>query len=28
MAHYLMRWRVNDGSTGAWGETLSATITG
>lgn len=28
MAHYLMRWRMRDGSTGAWGETVSATITG
>ncbi|MFZ1701239.1 MAG: hypothetical protein WBO10_14850 [Pyrinomonadaceae bacterium] len=28
MAHYLMRWRMRDGSTGPWSETLSATITG
>ena len=28
MAHYMLRWRMRDGSTGAWGETLSATITG
>ncbi len=28
MAHYLMRWRMRDGSTGAWSETISATITG
>jgi hypothetical protein len=28
MAHYLMRWRMRDGSVGGWGETVSATITG
>jgi hypothetical protein len=28
MAHYMMRWRMRDGSVGAWGETISATITG
>ncbi len=28
MAHYMLRWRMRDGSTGAWGETVSATITG
>lgn len=28
MAHYMLRWRMRDGSTGAWSETLSATITG
>lgn len=28
MAHYMLRWRMQDGSTTAWGETLSATITG
>lgn len=28
MAHYLLRWRMTDGSVGAWGETLSSTITG
>ena len=28
MAHYLVRWRMRDGSTSAWGETVSATITG
>lgn len=28
MAHYLMRWRMRDGSVGAWAETVSATITG
>ncbi|CAN5314667.1 hypothetical protein BH10ACI1_BH10ACI1_02310 [soil metagenome] len=27
-AHYLMRWRMRDGSASAWGETVSATITG
>ena len=27
MAHYLLRWRMRDGSVGAWGETVSATIT-
>ena len=28
MAHYLVRWRMSDGSLNAWGETVSATITG
>lgn len=28
MAHYMCRWRMRDGSTSAWGETVSATITG
>lgn len=28
MAHYMLRWRMRDGSTGPWSETLSATITG
>ena len=28
MAHYLLRWRMTDGTTRAWGETVSATITG
>lgn len=28
MAHYMMRWRMRDGSSGAWAETVSATITG
>jgi len=28
MAHYLLRWRMRDGSVGAWGDTVSATITG
>lgn len=28
MAHYMLRWRMRDGTTGAWGETISATITG
>ena len=27
-AHYMFRWRMRDGSVGAWGETVSATITG
>jgi len=27
-AHYMLRWRMRDGSVGAWGETVSATITG
>lgn len=27
MAHYLVRWRMRDGSTGPWAETVSATIT-
>ena len=27
-AHYMIRWRMRDGSVGAWGETVSATITG
>jgi hypothetical protein len=28
MAHYMLRWRMRDGTTGAWSETVSATITG
>jgi hypothetical protein len=28
MAHYMLRWRMRDGTTAAWGETVSATITG
>ncbi|MBV9241955.1 MAG: hypothetical protein JO314_08100 [Acidobacteria bacterium] len=28
MAHYMLRWRFRDGGVGAWGETVSATITG
>ena len=28
MAHYMLRWRMRDGSTNAWAETISATITG
>ncbi|MCZ2392071.1 MAG: hypothetical protein LC113_13475 [Acidobacteria bacterium] len=28
MAHYMLRWRFRDGSVSAWGETISATITG
>jgi hypothetical protein len=28
MAHYLLRWRMSDGSVSALGETVSATITG
>ena len=28
MAHYMLRWRMRDGSTSAWSETISATITG
>jgi hypothetical protein len=27
-AHYMLRWRMRDGSLSAWGETVSATITG
>lgn len=27
-AHYMLRWRLRDGSTSAFGETVSATITG
>jgi len=27
-AHYMLRWRIRDGSVTAWGETISATITG
>ena len=27
-AHYMLRWRMRDGATGAFGETVSATITG
>ena len=26
-AHYMLRWRMRDGSVSAWGETVSATIT-
>ena len=26
-AYYMLRWRMNDGSVSAWGETVSATIT-
>ena len=26
-AHYMIRWRMQDGSVGAWGETISATVT-
>ena len=26
-AHYLLRWRMNDGSVGPWSETITATIT-
>ena len=26
--HYMLRWRMRDGTTLAWGETVSATITG
>ena len=28
IAHYMLRWRLLDGSTNTWGETVSATITG
>ena len=28
MAHYMLRWQFKDGAKGAWGETVSATITG
>jgi len=28
IAHYMLRWRMQDGSLGPWGETVSATITG
>ncbi len=28
MAHYMLRWRMRDGSVSGWGETVSATITG
>ena len=28
MVHYLTRWRFRDGGVGAWGETVSATVTG
>lgn len=28
MAHYMLRWRLSDGSLGGWGKTVSATITG
>jgi len=27
-AHYMLRWAIRDGSVSAWGETVSATITG
>ena len=27
IAHYMLRWRLRDGATLAWGETVSATIT-
>jgi hypothetical protein len=27
-AHYMLRWRMRDGSISAWSETVSATITG
>ena len=27
VAHYMLRWRMRDGSVSAWGETVSATIT-
>jgi hypothetical protein len=27
-AHYMMRWRLRDGSVSSWSETVSATITG
>jgi hypothetical protein len=27
-AHYMLRWQLRDGSRSAWGETVSATITG
>lgn len=28
MAHYMLRWRMRDGSVKAWSETISATIIG
>lgn len=28
MIHYMLRWRMRDGSVSAWSETLSATVTG
>ncbi|MBK8467249.1 MAG: hypothetical protein IPL32_15635 [Chloracidobacterium sp.] len=28
VAHYMLRWRMRDGSVSAWSETISATITG
>ena len=28
MAHYMLRWRLNDGTPSPWSETISATITG
>ena len=28
MAHYMLRWRLSDGSLGGWGKTVSATTTG
>jgi hypothetical protein len=27
-AHYMLRWRMRDGSTSGWSETVSATVTG
>lgn len=27
LAHYMLRWRMRDGTLGSWGETVSATIT-
>jgi hypothetical protein len=27
IAHYMLRWRMTDGTLGTWGETVSATIT-
>jgi hypothetical protein len=28
MAHYMLRWRLQNGSVSGWGDTISATITG
>ncbi|MCC7306207.1 MAG: hypothetical protein IT173_01475 [Acidobacteria bacterium] len=28
MGHDMLRWRMRDGTTGAWGETISATLAG
>ena len=28
MAHYMLRWRMRDGSVSSWSETVSATVTG